>query len=600
MIELKDRVSFLNRIHLFSGLKEDQLAGIAGELEERIYKANEVIFERGAEPDGFYLIFKGKVNVTRPRDKGSDFLAFLITGDYFGEEALFEKRNRSATLTAAEESTILFLSRADFDNLLIQYDKLKPNFLVAIKSRKLARSLRFKWLGEKEVIYFIARRHKIRLVQAMIAPFFVLLAPILLFAWSVISGATTPYAVGGIILCADILWVAWRAVDWSNDYYIVTNQRVVWVERVIGIYDSRQEVPLSTILAVNVETDQIGRILDFGNVTVRTFVGSIRFDYVDHPVQAADMIREYWERTKVVGVQAQKLAMKNALRSKLGLTLHPIPKEDLPPIVAEDKEVQKKSLIRIVLSNLLKLRVEDGGTVTYRKHWFVLLQQVSRPLFFLLVTTALIFMRGYLLLQDPNNAFISPNAAGIPRPDTIVIFLLFITLPLTGWLIWEYIDWNNDIFRVTPDEIIDLDKTPLGSEERRSAQIENILSTEYQRIGLMGYLLNFGTVFITVGGTKLEFQDVLDPAGVQADINRRRMARIAKKNEDQANVERERMAIWLAAYHQNVDEFNAPVQAPDNDDLKNPGLPNALIDLEEHGQDQIDYDDNMQYGGDGL
>jgi thiol-disulfide isomerase/thioredoxin len=49
------------------------------------------------------------------------------------------------------------------------------------------------------------------------------------------------------------------------------------------------------ILAVNVETDQIGRILDYGNVSVRTFVGSIRFDYVDHPSQAADMIREYWE-----------------------------------------------------------------------------------------------------------------------------------------------------------------------------------------------------------------------------------------------------------------------------------------------------------------
>ncbi len=588
MIELKDRIFFLNKIHLFGGLKDDQLAAIAVTLEERTLLADEVIFVRGAKPDGFYLIFKGKVKVTRPRENGSDFLAILSAGDYFGEEALFEKRDRSATLTTMEDSILLFLSRDEFDKLLTQHEKIRPNFLVAIKSRKLARTLRFKWLGPKEVIYFLARRHKIRLYQTLMAPLFVIFIPILLFLWSLTSGATTPYVVGGLVLFADLLWAIWRAVDWSNDYYIVTNQRVVWVERVIGIYDSRQEVPLSTILAVNLETDAIGRILEYGNVTVRTFVGSIRFDYIDHPVQAADMIREYWERTKVVGTQAQKIAMKNALRSKLGLTAHAVPQNELPPISMEDKEVQKKSILRIVLSNLFKLRVEDGGTVTYRKHWFVLLQQVGQPLFYSLIVNILILIRGWYLVKTPNLTFIRPNAAGVPRPDTIVVFLLFVTLPLIGWLVWEYLDWNNDIFMVTPEEIIDLDKTPLGTEERRSAQIENILSTEYQRIGLAGYLLNYGTVYITVGGTKLEFQDVLDPAGVQADINRRRMARISKKSEDTANVERERMAVWLAAYHQNVAEFDAPVSAPEDNDMKNPGLLDGqMYDFgHDHGGDQ--------------
>jgi CRP-like cAMP-binding protein len=588
VIELKDRIFFLNKIHLFGGLKDDQLAAIAVTLEERTLLADEVIFVRGAKPDGFYLIFKGKVKVTRPRENGSDFLAILSAGDYFGEEALFEKRDRSATLTTMEDSILLFLSRDEFDKLLTQHEKIRPNFLVAIKSRKLARTLRFKWLGPKEVIYFLARRHKIRLYQTLMAPLFVIFIPILLFLWSLTSGATTPYVVGGLVLFADLLWAIWRAVDWSNDYYIVTNQRVVWVERVIGIYDSRQEVPLSTILAVNLETDAIGRILEYGNVTVRTFVGSIRFDYIDHPVQAADMIREYWERTKVVGTQAQKIAMKNALRSKLGLTAHAVPQNELPPISMEDKEVQKKSILRIVLSNLFKLRVEDGGTVTYRKHWFVLLQQVGQPLFYSLIVNILILIRGWYLVKTPNLTFIRPNAAGVPRPDTIVVFLLFVTLPLIGWLVWEYLDWNNDIFMVTPEEIIDLDKTPLGTEERRSAQIENILSTEYQRIGLAGYLLNYGTVYITVGGTKLEFQDVLDPAGVQADINRRRMARISKKSEDTANVERERMAVWLAAYHQNVAEFDAPVSAPEDNDMKNPGLLDGqMYDFgHDHGGDQ--------------
>ncbi len=568
MIEHKQRVVFLNKIHLFSGLKDDQLEGVAVKLEERTLPAESVVFERGAKPDGFYLIYKGKIKVTRPSESGDDFLAWLSVGDYFGEEALFENRNRSATIRAVEDSVILFLSRENFENLLKEFENLRPNFLVAINSRKLARTLRFKWLGPKESVYFLARRHKIRLYQALLAPAFSTTVPIFLFAWSFISGAITPVAVGGILLILILLWAIWQAIDWSNDYYIVTNQRVVWVERVIGIYDSRQEVPLATILSVNVETDAIGRVLDYGNVAVRTFVGKIQFDYVDHPNQAADMIREYWERTKASGSQAQKDAMKNAIRSKLGLTVQTKVQEELPPIITEDKEVQKKSLIRIVLSNLFKLRVEDGGTVTYRKHWFVLLQQAGWPLFFFISVQVLIGIRIWYLAQSPEQAFLEPNAAGSLRPDTAFVVLLFLTLPFFGWLVWEYIDWKNDIFMVTPDEIIDLDKTPLGTEERRSAQIESILSTEYKRIGLTGYLLNYGTVFIVVGGTKLEFQDVLDPAGVQADINRRRMARLAKKSEDTANVERERMSIWLAAYHQNLNEFETPMPGPQqNDDL---------------------------------
>ncbi len=562
MIELKERVVFLNRIHLFSGLKDDQLAGIAVKLEERAVPADQVIFEHGDKPDGFYLIYKGKVKVTRPMESGDDFLAWLSAGDYFGEEALFENRNRSARVRAVEDTVILFLSREGFEGLLKQYEKLEPNFLVAIKSRKLARATRFKWLGPKESIYFLARRHKIRLYQALVAPAFFLIAPALLFGWSFLSGADVPVAVGALLLVMIIAWGVWRAVDWSNDYYIVTNQRVVWVERVIGIYDSRQEVPLSTILAVNVETDLLGRQLDYGNVSVRTFIGKIEFDCVDHPIQAADMIREYWERTKATGTQAQKDAMKNAIRAKLGLTVQTKPPEELPPIVPQDKEVQKKSMVRIVLENFFKLRVEDGGTVIYHKHWFVLLRQMGWSLFFFFCILVILSMRGWYLGKNVDQAFFERNAAGSLRPDTTIVLILFLIIPIMGWMVWEYIDWKNDIFKVTPDEIIDLDKKPFGTEERRSAQIESILSTEYKRIGIFGYLLNFGTVHINVGGTRLEFQDVLDPAGVQADINRRRMARLAKKSEDTANVERERMAVWLAAYHQNLNEFDAPMPMP--------------------------------------
>ncbi|HMU94956.1 MAG TPA: cyclic nucleotide-binding domain-containing protein, partial [Anaerolineales bacterium] len=292
-------------MHLFNGLKEEQLSGIGQKLTEREFSAGSVIFKRGDKPDGFYMVYKGRVKVTRPRDVGEDFLAWLAPGDYFGEEALFENRNRSATITAMENSTLLFLTREEFEKLLDRYDVLKPNFKVAIKSRKLARSTRFKWLGKNEVIYFIARRHKLKLYQALVYPVLALAIPAGLFGLGVLTAATTPYALATVALVGILGWGVWNAIDWSNDYYIVTNQRVIWLEKVIGLHDSREEAPLGTILSVGVETDAVGRVLDYGNVIVRTFVSRLEFDYVDHPNQAADMIREYWERTKAITTRSQ-------------------------------------------------------------------------------------------------------------------------------------------------------------------------------------------------------------------------------------------------------------------------------------------------------
>jgi hypothetical protein len=577
VIELKERVFFLNKIHLFNGLNDEQLAGIAVKLEERTLGSGTVVFERGGEADGFFMIYRGRVQVTRPRRTGQDFLAWLVAGDYFGEEALFAKRARSATVRVVEESLLFFLPRKEFDELIKKFPTVKPKFLVAIKSRRLARRTHFKWLEPGEVIYFIARRHPIRLVQAMVGPVFSLSVPIFLLSWSFLTGATTPALAGILVLIGVILWGIWNAIDWSNDFYIVTNRRVIWLEKVIGLYDSRQEAPLSTILSVGMETDMLGRALDYGIVVVRTFVGKIQFDYVNYPLQAAGMIREHWERTKEGGVQAQKDAMKNAIRQKLGMTVQ-MKVEDEPEKIKEPVESlgthpQKPSLLRIVLSNLFKLRVEDSGTITYRKHWFVLLRQTWKPFVVMVALIGLIISRLWSLYRSPVDALFEQAATpGRFFPDGLMAILLFLLFLAVGWLVWEYVDWKNDIFQITPDEIFDIDRKPFGTEERRAAQLENILSTEYKRIGLAGYVFNFGTVYITVGGSQLAFEDVLDPAGVQADIDRRRMARLGKKREEAAAVDRERMASWIAAYHLNRDEFDEEFNAsPEDTDLKEGG-----------------------------
>jgi hypothetical protein len=165
------------------------------------------------------------------------------------------------------------------------------------------------------------------------------------------------------------------------------------------------------------------------------------------------------------------------------------------------------------------------------------------------------------LARSPTEALIdTSNGFTI---DTIMLALPVLLLPLSLWWIYGYVDWRNDIYQVTPDQIIDINKKPLSTEQRRAAPLENILSTEAERLGFTGYVLNYGTVFIAVGGSHLDFEDVRDPAAVQADIDRRREARAERKREAEAAVERKRMSDWLLAYYENEPELRRHQAAPD-------------------------------------
>ncbi len=555
-IEIPARVAYLKKIHLFHGLEDDELEVIANELVEMQIPKGGVVFPQGGKADSFYLIYGGSVRIVRKQNNKEFQLAVLVKNDYFGEMALVEKRLRSGTVTAVADTSLLVLSRKDFDKLYKSNPQLKINLEIAIKSRQLARSLQFAWLRPDEVIYFLARKHAIVLYQKLVWPFVGLVVPLFFFyGWFYIARFVIVAIAAALSLLAVILWAIWVAIDWGNDYYIVTNQRVVWLEKVVGIYDSRQESPLSTVLSVGVEANQFGRILDYGDVIVRTFVGKILFNNVDHPAQAARMIEEYWQRTREAAVGMEKDAMKNAIRKRLGI---PVPVPAKPPAdsvkpAAAPPRRGAWAILKFLGAETLKLRFESGDTVTYRKHWVVLIMQAWIAVTGTLAALVLFIYRLGQLAFDPLQAFISFQ--GGLTVDAWAGALFIALLPLLGWLAFEIADWSNDKFEVTAEQIIDLDKKPFGTETRNAAQLDSILGTEYKRIGILGNIFNYGTVYITVGGSKFAFEDVIDPAAVQSDIDRRRMARITKKTEASVSAERERMADWLATYHRSAEEF---------------------------------------------
>ncbi len=547
----------LRHVALFQGLEDEQLATLVDRIELVYIDAGELLFAEGDLGDSFYIVFRGEVQLTQGWGEGELVVANFVPGDYFGEEAIMYGRPRSATVVAVIPTSLLRISADLYATLLEDIAPFGENLEATIESHKLAGQVEFSWLNPGEVVHLIARKHPARLWLALAGPVFIGLFSIPLFFLAFLTATVTPALFGGILLLVVVLWGIWNGVDWGNDYYLVTNQRVVWLERVIALYESRQEAPLRTILSVAMESDQIGRILGYGDVIVRTYTGRIMLRNIGHPKQVAALIEQYWLRAQRDSDVAKSDAIVRTLREHLGLPVE----DDLeaePEIEPEEVEEQvsmayQPGILTLILANYFKMRHQEGSVITYRKHWFIFLSRSWLPTLGMLGAVVLVIARllGYL-------SFLSPT--------TVIVVGISLLMVLGGWWLYNFVDWRNDIYQLTADHIVDIDRKPLGSEEKKSAPLENILSLSHERIGIWGLLFNFGTVYARIGKADFTFNNVHNPALVQQDIFARMDERQNQKREAEAARERARMAEWLAAYYRNVDDFQQAEQSANQND----------------------------------
>lgn len=116
MIPLIEKVMILKGSQLFRDFPGSDLAGIASLADVVHLKPGEVVFEQGDEGDAFYMVVRGGVRIMR----GSHELALLGPREGFGEMAILDQETRSATVSAAEATTLLRIDRDSFDRLIEQ------------------------------------------------------------------------------------------------------------------------------------------------------------------------------------------------------------------------------------------------------------------------------------------------------------------------------------------------------------------------------------------------------------------------------------------------------------------------------------------------
>ncbi len=537
----------IQRSHIFRNLTPEQVDDVVESCSSLELAAGQVIFEIDQPAGNFYIILEGQVTLSRPLDEDTDETLYTLErGDTFGFEALKLGHFYRLNARAAEDVTLLLLDDATIVDMEGAYPALRlPLDLLRSSYNLLLSTTDLSFLPEGESVYYMAHQHFLILVARLLFPFIGLITlGSILLTFTIGSGFST--LLTSITVLFDLLmlgWGAWIWLDWSIDYYIVTRDRVVYLERVPLLYDSRQEAPLETILSGGAQSTQIGRWLHFGDVVVRTYTGNLIMTGLKDPSEVIAVLDEKRERVKRRAVRAERRAIEMSLRQRLG---YAVPVQTAASAAASPTDTATRA------GRLLRMRFEKDNVVTYRKHWFVLLVKAFIP------TLVLV---GFILLGLMR---LSGRFSSVPPLTFAGLWLLVMLVAAAFWL-YQYEDWRNDVYILTRDQIIDVYKRPLGDENKRSAPLKNILSIESKRRGFLGWLLNFGTVFIRIGDTQFDFENVWNPSAVQREVFQRFQEFINNEKKKEEEGHRKRIADWLEIYT-NLQMGRTEFDPPPNDD----------------------------------
>ena len=378
----------------------------------------------------------------------------------------------------------------------------------------------FAWQAPGEAVLSVRRRHPYFLVTRLLIPAAILTLPVALWVAGRDLGLPVPRLVpwGYLVLgpVAGLLFF-WFYVSWQNAYLALTTRRLVHARKPLWGEEVRQEVLLEEVSDAELEPlDAIGDTLGFGNLTVRTKAGElVRLAGFEDPEELQEEILANAERARRQGPDWPILVRPLTTEAEAG--------------------AGPGAQIRGYL--FPRSRVEEEGRIMLRKHWYVLLRSIVAPagLLLLILEAGLGVILGVPLLAGlPGDLGLSLTIAGSSLLALIILY--------------RYEDWRNELFILTDERLIDLDKKPfLLREERREAALSRVQDVRYVVPGILANLLNVGNVVIETASSEgeLTFEWVHDPRRVQRDIFERVEAWRAqeRREESRARVEELKQAF---------------------------------------------------------
>lgn len=136
-----DRISILQNMPVFGGIKRDIVEMILSNAEIMKLKKGEYFFKEEDDADCFFVLEKGKAIVVKEHLGHEYYLTTFMPGDCFGEMALIDLSPRSASIKATEDCRALKITTSMISNIyhsdVEQYTMIQMNM-----GREVSRRLR--------------------------------------------------------------------------------------------------------------------------------------------------------------------------------------------------------------------------------------------------------------------------------------------------------------------------------------------------------------------------------------------------------------------------------------------------------------------------
>ena len=133
---LVEKVLILKSLSIFKDTPEHILADLAPLMQEEEYEQGSLIFEEGEIGDCMYIIQQGEVRI----HKNNTTLAILKEKEVFGELALLDAEQRSASATTSADCVLFRIEQEPFYELIENRPEVAKGFIKILCQRLRAQN----------------------------------------------------------------------------------------------------------------------------------------------------------------------------------------------------------------------------------------------------------------------------------------------------------------------------------------------------------------------------------------------------------------------------------------------------------------------------
>jgi CRP-like cAMP-binding protein len=128
--------SALGAVSLFSGLSADELRLLAAHAVRKTFHQGELLFSEGDACRGLHIIASGTLRIFKSSPGGREqVLAVEGPGGSVAELPVFDGGKYPASVSAVENSQILFISRDDFRRFCLEHPEVALKMLAVVGAR---------------------------------------------------------------------------------------------------------------------------------------------------------------------------------------------------------------------------------------------------------------------------------------------------------------------------------------------------------------------------------------------------------------------------------------------------------------------------------